>query len=168
MGTTGTMTIWEFFHAGGFVMWPLLALSLGALAVIFERFYAFKTAPSPREVAASRWVERDAQRLALDLERNLPLLYATAALAPLLGLLGTVVGMISTFNALANARSSGNTDAVLSGIGEALYATASGIFVALVAMAAYTFFAARARRLIAEVEALASENEAKDEAQNQA
>ena len=153
------MTFLEFFHAGGFVMWPLLALSLGSVAVILERFYTFQTAPKPREIAVSLHVERDAQRLALDLERNLPLLSATAALAPLLGLLGTVVGMISTFNALATARQSGNTDAVLSGIGEALYATASGIFIALVAMAAYTFFAARVRRILVEIEVLATENE---------
>jgi biopolymer transport protein ExbB len=156
------MSLLEFFHAGGFVMWPLLLLSLGSIAVIIERMVAYQKAPSPAQLvqkSSEAHIERDSQQLALELERNLPLLSATAALAPLLGLLGTVTGMISTFNALATARNSGNTDRVLSGIGEALYATASGIFIALVALAAYSFFTARLRRILAEIEWEASKLE---------
>ena len=157
------MSLIEFFRAGGFVMWPLLLLSLGSVAVIIERAVAYKNAPAPAKLvqkSTEAQIERDSQKLALELERNLPLLSATAALAPLLGLLGTVTGMISTFNALATARQSGNTDSVLSGIGEALYATASGIFIALVALAAYSFFTARLRRILAEIEWEASKIEA--------
>ncbi|RYG63793.1 MotA/TolQ/ExbB proton channel family protein, partial [bacterium] len=69
-----------------------------------------------------RRVEETAQKSWLELEKYLPLLETTATIAPLLGLLGTLVGMIGTFNAIATARSRGNSDAILSGIGEALYA----------------------------------------------
>jgi biopolymer transport protein ExbB len=99
-----------------------------------------------------RRVEETAQKSWLELEKYLPLLETTATIAPLLGLLGTLVGMIGTFNAIAGARSRGNSDAILSGIGEALYATATGITIAVIAFVAYGFFTARLRRLSGEVE----------------
>jgi biopolymer transport protein ExbB len=99
-----------------------------------------------------RRVEETSQRSFLELEKFLPLLETTATIAPLLGLLGTLVGMIGTFNAIATARSRGNSDAILSGIGEALYATATGITLAVIAFVAYNFFTARLRRLTGEVE----------------
>jgi biopolymer transport protein ExbB len=99
-----------------------------------------------------RRVEETAQKSWLELEKFLPLLETTATIAPLLGLLGTLVGMIGTFNAIATARSRGNSDAILSGIGEALYATATGITLAVIAFVAYGFFTARLRRLTGEVE----------------
>lgn len=99
-----------------------------------------------------RRVEETSQRSFLELEKFLPLLETTATIAPLLGLLGTLVGMIGTFNAIATARSRGNSDAILSGIGEALYATATGITLAVLAFIAYNFFTARLRRLTGEVE----------------
>lgn len=99
-----------------------------------------------------RRVEEMAQKSWLELEKYLPLLETTATIAPLLGLLGTLVGMIGTFNAIASARSRGNSDAILSGIGEALYATATGITLAVIAFVAYGFFTSRLRRLSGEVE----------------
>lgn len=99
-----------------------------------------------------RRVEETAQKSWLELEKYLPLLETTATIAPLLGLLGTLVGMIGTFNAIATARSRGNSDAILSGIGEALYATATGITLAVIAFVAYGYFTARLRRLTGEVE----------------
>jgi biopolymer transport protein ExbB len=99
-----------------------------------------------------RRVEETAQRSWLELEKYLPLLETTATIAPLLGLLGTLVGMIGTFNAIATAQTRGNSDAILSGIGEALYATATGITIAVIAFVAYGFFTSRLRRLTGEVE----------------
>jgi biopolymer transport protein ExbB/TolQ len=91
------MNLLEFLHAGGFVMWPLAALSLACLAVVTERIHAFWRAPSPAHLIArarsstnANGLETEIQSAAsnhlLELERNLPLLSGVAALAPLLGL----------------------------------------------------------------------------------
>ena len=53
-------------------------------------------------------------------------------------------------------RSSGNSDAVLAGVGEALYATASGILIAVVCFMAYNYFSARLRTITAETEQAAT------------
>lgn len=106
-----------------------------------------------RETAfIERKVEEVGQGIFHRLERNLPLLSTGATVAPLLGLLGTIAGMIGTFNAIASARTQGNADAILSGIGEALYATATGIGIAVICYVAYGYFSARLRFLTGEVE----------------
>jgi biopolymer transport protein ExbB len=90
------------------------------------------------------------------LERLLPFLDTAATIAPLLGLLGTVVGMIGTFQAISAQQTRGNSDAILAGVGEALYATATGITIAVVCFVAYNFFAARLRSISAETEQAAT------------
>jgi biopolymer transport protein ExbB len=99
-----------------------------------------------------RRVEEVGQGFFRRMERFLPVLETTTTIAPLLGLLGTILGMVGTFNAIAAARSRQNSDAILSGIGEALYATATGLVVAIVAFVAYNAFAARAQTVTAETE----------------
>lgn len=102
---------------------------------------------------AERRVEEVGQEFFARLERLLPFLDTTTTISPLLGLLGTIVGMIGTFNAIgAQTRAGGNSDAVLAGVGEALYATATGITIAVVCFVAYNGFAARLRTLTAETE----------------
>ena len=71
------------------------------------------------------------------LRRHLDYLSAIVTCAPLLGLLGTVTGMIGTFGAM---EAEGGAAAVSGGIGEALVATATGLCVALIAFAIYTYF----------------------------
>lgn len=99
-----------------------------------------------------RQVEETGQEYFLRLERFLPFLDTTTTISPLLGLLGTIVGMIGTFNAIAGQEHRENSDAVLAGVGEALYATATGLVVAVVCFVAYNFFAARQRTIIGETE----------------
>ena len=61
--------------------------------------------------------------------------------------------MIGTFNAIAiQQQSKGNSDAVLAGVGEALYATATGITIAVVCFVAYNYFASRLRTVTSETE----------------
>lgn len=102
--------------------------------------------------AIERQVEETGQEYFLRLERFLPFLDTTTTISPLLGLLGTIVGMIGTFNAIAGQEHRENSDAVLAGVGEALYATATGLVVAVVCFVAYNFFAARQRTIIGETE----------------
>ncbi len=99
-----------------------------------------------------RWVEETGQEYFLRLERGLPLLDTTTTVSPLLGLLGTILGMIGAFNAISVGRQGGNIDSVLQGVGEALYATAAGIVVAVICFIAYNFFSARLHTIQGETE----------------
>ena len=102
---------------------------------------------------AERQVEDIGQDYFIRLERLLPFLDTTTTISPLLGLLGTIVGMIGTFNAIAiQQQTKGNSDAVLAGVGEALYATATGITIAVVCFVAYNYFASRLRTITSETE----------------
>src|SRR5205814_2144651 len=80
----------------------------------------------------------------------------TTTISPLLGLLGTIIGMVGTFTAIAAQQNRGNSDAVLAGVGEALYATATGIAIAVICFVAYNYFAARLRTITAETEQAAT------------
>lgn len=73
-------------------------------------------------------------------KRYLDYLSAIVTVAPLLGLLGTVTGMIGTFGVLDNG---GGAAAITGGIGEALIATATGFCVAIIAFMVYTYFSHR-------------------------
>jgi biopolymer transport protein ExbB len=77
------------------------------------------------------------------LERNLIALSTIASIATMIGLLGTVIGMIRSFRAMATV---GAPDAIqlATGISEALINTAGGLFLAIVAIVAYNWFTARA------------------------
>ncbi len=190
----------NFIRGGGWVMVPLLLLSIGALAVIIERLVAFASLgaastgllPQVLKLARARRfdealkicdaqngpvaaclatvlrhrdrpigvAERQVEEVGGDyfvrLERFLPFLDTVTTIAPLLGLLGTIVGMIGTFNAISAQQTRGNSDAVLSGVGEALYATATGITIAVVCFVAYNYFAARLRSVTSETEGAAT------------
>ena len=99
-----------------------------------------------------RRVEEVGQGFWLRLERGLSVLDTATTISPLLGLLGTILGMIGAFNAIGAQQARGNPDSVLSGVGEALYATAMGITVAVISFIAYNAFAARIRQLSGETE----------------
>ena len=89
------------------------------------------------------------------LERWLPLLATVANVAPLLGFLGTVTGMIDSFDALAEAGLS-NPALVASGIKEALTTTAAGLAVAIPVQLAYNFFMSRINRFVRDIETSAN------------
>jgi len=73
------------------------------------------------------------------LERGLPVLASVANIAPLMGFLGTVTGMIRSFGVIAKAGLS-NPGLVAQGISEALITTASGLIIAIPTLAAYNYF----------------------------
>jgi biopolymer transport protein ExbB len=94
------------------------------------------------------------ERVATDLRRYLRLMNGISTISPLMGLLGTVMGMIQCFNMISKAAAMGRSDLLANGIGEALLTTAAGLCVAIPAMAAYLFFVGRVDRLIIEIDAL--------------
>lgn len=189
-------SILHFFIAGGWVMWPLLALSIVAVTVIVERLLSFRTiaheakgllprveiackkgkfkealddcqsVPGPVAAALATVIkhrhdpvediERNVQEVGeeyfIRIEKYLPILDTTTTISPLLGLLGTLMGMIGTFQAIAAAHSQGANDSILAGVGEALYATATGLSIAVVCFIAYNYFASRERLVTQETE----------------
>lgn len=86
------------------------------------------------------------------LERFLPVLDTTTTISPLLGLLGTLFGMIGTFQAISGAKDQNANDRILSGVGEALYATATGLTIAVICFVAYNYFSSRRRTIVQETE----------------
>ena len=75
-------------------------------------------------------------------------------MSPLLGLLGTVTGMINSFSILSV--SEGQPFAITAGVGEALVATATGLLVAILALVVHTYLAHRLDNLVSDMERLAS------------
>lgn len=88
-------------------------------------------------------VERASHALVISLRANLRLLEVTASLAPLLGLLGTVLGMIKAFQQIAQAENSINPSTLSGGIWEALLTTAVGLSVAIPVVAVHNWLEGR-------------------------
>jgi biopolymer transport protein ExbB len=88
------------------------------------------------------------------LERFSTLLAAIIASAPLLGILGTVVGIIESFDLLGDASSVSDPSVVAGGIAEALYTTAAGLTIALLALYPAAWFRARASGSLSRLESL--------------
>ena len=96
-------------------------------------------------------IEDAGRHVAHDLERYLNTLGSIAAVTPLLGLLGTVTGMIRTFKAITVA-GVGNPAAMAGGIAEALITTAAGLLVAIPALVAYRYLRGRVDALVIQME----------------
>ncbi|MDX1959287.1 MAG: MotA/TolQ/ExbB proton channel family protein [Leptospiraceae bacterium] len=99
----------------------------------------------------SKGIEREAAETIVTLEKGLVILASVSTIAPLIGFLGTVSGMINAFDAIANADQV-NAKVVAGGIKEALITTAAGLIVALPAMAFYQYLTGRVNAFASEVE----------------
>lgn len=97
------------------------------------------------------------ERVANGLRRYLRLFNGIATISPLLGLLGTVLGMIEAFNAIASSDAMGRPEVLAEGISQALLTTAGGLSVAIPAFIAYMYFTSRVDRLIIEIDGLGQE-----------
>jgi biopolymer transport protein ExbB len=179
---------------GGYVMVPLLALSVIALALIVERAWFWATTHSPTRLrtlarlndalrrgrwqAAEALIEGDrspygrlaagllghgatdavaveaveAQRPRLD--RFMVTLSTTVTAAPLLGILGTVIGIIQSFNLLGQQDTLTDPRAVSAGIAEALLTTALGLVVALFTLFPYMIYRGHASRTMGLLESV--------------
>ncbi len=97
-------------------------------------------------------VSFDAAGEVVELKRNLRVLSAMSTLGPLLGLLGTVVGIIQSFDALGGRLGPARGEALAHGISLALVATALGLAIAIVAVTFYYFFLNRVDLLVRELD----------------
>ncbi len=157
---------WQFFLAGGPVMWPLLALSLWLWCLMLYKFLwvararrdrmeldnalddllsdqppkadgplsaalaHFMSMPSREPRVDTRLWEAAVRRQEPGLWRHVDAILVLASVAPLLGLLGTVTGMIETF-AVIGEQGTGNAQAMAGGIREALVTTETGLLIAI-------------------------------------
>jgi biopolymer transport protein ExbB len=96
------------------------------------------------------------ERAATDLRKYLRLINGIATISPLLGLLGTVIGMIHAFDAIATVDPSQVDPKVMiaTGISQALLTTAAGMTVAIPALIAYLYFSSRVDKRVIEIDAL--------------
>jgi biopolymer transport protein ExbB len=103
------------------------------------------------------WVESragdEAQQIEKSMSRGLWVLETIVTAAPLLGLLGTITGMMHAFNLIGN---NGLVDptGVTGGVAQALIATALGLFIAVIALFAFNFFSRRQSQVLDEMERL--------------
>lgn len=103
----------------------------------------------------AKGVEREAAEIITVLERGLVILAAVSTIAPLIGFLGTVSGMINAFDAIANADQV-NAKVVAGGIKEALITTAAGLIVAIPAMTFHQYLTSRIDGFTSEIEEAAN------------
>ena len=134
-----------FMDAGGAVLWAIFAVSLVLWLLLVERllFFSFSL-PNLRQRWLSQWTCRQdhiswharmlRQKLlseaSLKLGYSAPLIRVLITIAPLLGLLGTVTGMITVFDVMA-VEGSGNARAMASGVSRATIPTMAGMVVAI-------------------------------------
>ncbi len=155
----------DWFLRGGPVMWPLLLLSIASLTVLIERLWFLRR---QRDLSPRAALENQLRRLALEqrdlaaidaailaeqrrIERGLALLDTTITAAPMLGILGTVLGIIDSFSRLT-AEVGGDPLAVSGGVAEALITTAAGLVIALGALLPYNWLRGRVEDRLADLE----------------
>jgi len=194
-------SLWQVIESGGVMMYPLAALSVLALSLIFVFVFTLRrgsvvtrrymqaadallrkkdhlsllavsnrhrdavasvmekslyfltnhpgaTITEVREVAMAEGV-----RLAGLWNQRVSYLADIGSIAPMVGLFGTVLGMIKSFTAVSGEMATSRSLLLSSGVAEALIATAAGLVIGIPAMAAFAFFRGRVQAMVSELEA---------------
>lgn len=156
----------QFLNAGGLVLVFILLLSVLLCTLIAERYYFLMI--DARHVCAAgiaswrargdhnSWYAEQIRRALINrtrqsLEKHFPLMGLLIAIFPMLGLLGTVSGMISVFDVMA-VTGTGNAREMASGISKATLPTMAGMVISLLGLYFRTRFAALAQRHLARFE----------------
>lgn len=190
------LSVWQLCVEGGFIMIPLLILSIIAVYIFIERAIVIRRAAREdstfmqrikdyihdgeletaqnlcrqTDTPYARLISKGISRIGrpmndvlvaientgnievANLGKGLPWLATTAAGAPMLGFLGTVIGMVEAFYNLASAGSSANIDVLAGGIYEALVTTVAGLVVGIVALFGYNYLVSRVNRVMTGLE----------------
>jgi biopolymer transport protein ExbB len=129
-----------------------------AVARIMQRTLDFITQHPEATFAEAREIaETEGTRQAAALNQRITYLADIGTIAPMLGLFGTVLGMIKSFSVVASDIVSSRPMMLAGGVSEALVTTAAGLCLGIPAMAAYAFFRGRVQSLIAELEAASTQ-----------
>ena len=192
-----SLSFWELAIKGGWIMIPILLLSVISVYIFIERFIAIRNAAkkddnfmnniknyiidgkienaltlcksNPTPVA--RMIEKGIQRLGRPLndvnaaienvgklelnklEKGLATLATSAGAAPMIGFLGTVIGMIRAFYDMANAGNNIDITLLSNGIYTAMVTTVAGLIVGILAYLAYNMLVARIEKVVYVMEA---------------
>ncbi|MCK5898502.1 MAG: MotA/TolQ/ExbB proton channel family protein [Methylococcales bacterium] len=146
MPSTGFFeSIGLFLQTGGTILWVILFVSIILWCLIIERFLFFKlTYPDLRLEWLYHWEQRrdkhskkslfireaTLSEARISMNKTVPIIKMLIALCPLLGLLGTVTGMINVFDVLA-ITGTGNARAMAAGISQATVPTMAGMVIAI-------------------------------------
>ncbi|WP_315523451.1 MotA/TolQ/ExbB proton channel family protein [Fusobacterium massiliense] len=117
--------------------------------------YGYKENKESLSALEEKGKEKAIEQIKL-LERNMWLLSMAAHTSPLLGLLGTVTGMITAFNSIS-VNGTGDAAVLAKGISEALYTTAGGLIVAIPCMMFYNYFNKRIDLIVSDIEKTSTE-----------
>ncbi len=157
----------DFFSAGGDVLWLILAVTVLLWVLIIERFLFFaRRYPQDLARTLAHWNARSDKsswyahrvrealisELEIRLNRYVPVIKTLVAVLPLLGLLGTITGMIQVFDVLA-VMGTGNPRAMANGVSAATIPTMAGMVTALSGLYFGVYFERRAKsetRLLAD------------------
>ncbi|MFO7756730.1 MAG: MotA/TolQ/ExbB proton channel family protein [Bacteroidales bacterium] len=196
-----TLSFGELVLKGGWVMVPIILLSVIAIYIFFERFYVITKAGNEdmnfmnrikdyiydskidaaialcksNNSPASRMVEKGITRIGrplndvnttienigklevYKLEKGLPALATIAGAAPMIGFLGTVIGMIRAFYDMSNAGNNIDVSLLSNGIYTAMVTTVAGLIVGILAYFAYNILVAKVEKVIFNLEATSTE-----------
>ncbi|CAN5325221.1 MotA/TolQ/ExbB proton channel family protein [soil metagenome] len=129
-----------------------------AVARVMARTMDFITKnPKATLVEAREIAQAEGVRQASELTQRVAYLADIGTLAPMLGLLGTVVGIVHSFQIIAVEAAATKPTILAQGIGQALIATAAGLLIGIPAMGAYAFFRGRAQSLISDLESASTQ-----------
>ena len=151
------ITFEQAWNYGGPLMWVLAFFSVMALAVMFYLWYAHRSGICVPEaisrIHAAKDPAAEGGRIADAMMASVDWLADIAAIAPLVGLLGTVLGMFQAFGGIASDVSAGAKPVVLAqGVSQAIVTTIFGLVVAIPSLVAHAYFRRRAQKRIAEIE----------------
>jgi len=196
-----TLSFGELVLKGGWVMIPIILLSLIAIYIFVERFYVISRAGhedmnfmnrikdyiydskidaalalcKSNKSPASRMVEKGITRIGrplndvntaienvgklevYKLEKGLPTLATVAGAAPMIGFLGTVIGMIKAFYDMSNAGNNIDVSLLSNGIYTAMVTTVAGLIVGILAYFAYNILVSKVEKVIFRLEATSTE-----------
>lgn len=156
----------DFFEAGGNVLWAILIVTTLMWTFIIERFwYFYKLLPEEVNVVAQSWDDRVDQtswfahrireqmisEVSVGAHRFLILIKSLMAILPLLGLLGTVTGMVGVFDVMATT-GTGNARLVAGGVSKATIPTMAGLVAALSGLYVASFLEQKANSEVEKVE----------------
>jgi biopolymer transport protein ExbB len=129
-----------------------------AIARVVQRMMNFLTKNPKATIAEIREIaQTEGIRQASALNQQVAYLADIGTISPMVGLLGTVIGIVRSFGVIAIDAAATRPTMLAQGIGEALIATAAGLLIGIPAMAAYAFFRGRALALISDLEAASTQ-----------
>lgn len=129
-----------------------------SVARVVQRAMDFLTRNPKATMAEAREIaQAEGTRIAGSLNQQIAYLADIGAIAPMVGLFGTVLGMIKSFSVVASDIAATRPMMLAEGVAEALVTTAAGLLIGIPAMAAYAFFRGRVQALISDLEAASTQ-----------